>query len=335
MCEYKRIQHTIQTNNLNNDIVSIIVPVYNVDEYINTCISSILQQTYEKIELILVNDGSTDMSGILCKNWSDKDKRIRYIQQENLGVSAARNMGLGIARGVYVMFVDADDSLDRYAVSKYVNVIKESYAEMLISEYSSNGKEEPVFYINNNTIITSNQAMERVLSPKGFWGAVWSKMFLMGIIKENNILFNTDIKYCEDVLFVYEYLKNVSHIVYLPQRLYKYTYREDSTMRSRVSSIYDKRLDIGKVFEMIVNDKSMDKNVLRIAKSRLVYQDCKIIPDFKEFEGGNTVISTLKKRIRRYMIFFLASDVYSVGDRIKSLIKYFFPSLVYNLKIRQ
>ena len=95
-----------------NSLISIIVPVYNVEKYLNECIDSIIAQTYSNIEIILVNDGSTDASGKICDEYAEKDGRIKVIHQVNAGLSAARNAGMAVATGEYLYFVDSDDYVD-------------------------------------------------------------------------------------------------------------------------------------------------------------------------------------------------------------------------------
>ena len=117
---------------LNNPMVSIIVPVYNVEKYLGKCINSLLQQTYSNIQIILINDGSTDSSGNICNKYSDFDKRIFVLHKQNEGVSAARNAGIDISIGEYLLFVDSDDWLEANTV-----------AELIEKKYGY-----PVFFLN-------------------------------------------------------------------------------------------------------------------------------------------------------------------------------------------
>ena len=99
-------------------IVSVVVPVYNVENYLSNCLESIMKQTMKDIEIILVNDGSTDGSGEICKKYADKDNRIKYVEQRNQGVSVARNIGMDVAIGGYILFVDSDDELNAEMIEK-------------------------------------------------------------------------------------------------------------------------------------------------------------------------------------------------------------------------
>lgn len=102
---------------MDNDLISIIIPVYNVKPYLNRCILSIVHQTYNNLEIILIDDGSTDGSGEICKQWEKRDKRIRCIHQENAGISAARNTGINVAHGDFWGFVDSDDYVEDEVVN--------------------------------------------------------------------------------------------------------------------------------------------------------------------------------------------------------------------------
>ena len=109
---------------MENPLISIVVPVYNCEQYISECIDSILGQTYTNIQLILVDDGSTDNSLAICENYLDRDRRVLLISQENLGVSMARNAGLDAAEGAYIGFVDSDDFIDRKMYEKLFSLIR-------------------------------------------------------------------------------------------------------------------------------------------------------------------------------------------------------------------
>ena len=115
--------------------VSIVIPVYNVEKYLARCIQSVINQTYENIEIILVDDGSMDSSGKLCDTYKMKDNRIKVIHQRNLGVSAARNVGLDLAEGDSITFIDADDYVAENYIETLVNLMKKEKAEISILSY--------------------------------------------------------------------------------------------------------------------------------------------------------------------------------------------------------
>ena len=112
-------------------LISIIVPVYNVEKYIDKCISSILQQTYPRIELLLIDDGSPDKSGIICDMYAQKDNRVRVFHKPNAGVSAARNTGINNAKGEFITFVDSDDWLEPDCIRRSLNIINKNELDLL------------------------------------------------------------------------------------------------------------------------------------------------------------------------------------------------------------
>lgn len=205
--------------------VSVIVPIYNSEKYISECIESILNQTYENFELILIDDGSKDSSGDICKKYEYQDKRVRYIYKENGGVSSARNYGISCAKGDYIVFVDSDD------------IVKSEILEILLKnncDFSMCGYE---LYddISNTVSIQFScpqlcgsmhelfQNIRDYLSPPYLLGPCF-KLFRKSIVTENGVIFPPELSYGEDAIFVLEYLaycKTVSISSYIG-----YSYRK-------------------------------------------------------------------------------------------------------------
>ncbi len=210
--------------------VSIIVPVYNVERYIRKCIDSILEQTYRDFELLLVDDGSTDNSGVICDEYAFNDNRIRVIHKINGGVSDARNAGIEAALGEYVVFCDSDD----YVSSKYLNdlicanaIKNDSLVVSDIFEFNDN--------INTYIYESSDENSYKIISLDNMneqdfsllflqyklWGP-YCKLFSAEIIKSQNIKFDTNLKTAEDFCFNMQYLKYVNDIVFLETKSYYY-----------------------------------------------------------------------------------------------------------------
>lgn len=180
--------------------VSVIVPVYNVEQYLRRCLDSILCQTFSDFELIVVDDGSSDSSGQICDEYAEKDKRIIVIHQSNAGVSAARNKALCCAKGEWVIFIDADD----YISSDYIMRAKACNSDLVIMGYDDGtmvqnpkvGKynlacdDNIIFLFNNFNMLT-----------------VWAKIYQMSIIKDHSIFFNESLAFGEDTLFNNTYIK--------------------------------------------------------------------------------------------------------------------------------
>lgn len=195
---------------MNNPLISIIVPVYNVERYLRPCLDSILSQTYINWEAILVDDGSKDNSGKICDEYAASDSRFVVVHKQNEGVSIARNTGIDKSRSWYLTFVDADDKFGK----DYIEVLMNSREHpLVVSGYQKFGTQYGKFGPEKKQLVN----MERNLSdlwktPKSYWWFVWGKLFDIHIIRKNNIRFRTGMIYLEDFCFVLDYLCYVDHI---------------------------------------------------------------------------------------------------------------------------
>lgn len=215
--------------------VSIIIPAYNVEKYIERTLKSCVEQSYEDVEIIVVNDGSTDNTEEIINRF--KDSRVRKLYQINKGVSAARNFGLETATGDFCIFVDGDDWLEKDAVGKLVDTYKREKS-FVISTYKD-------AYLENGSVRIDDSLT--VLGPEGRiewcgYGRSYKtylnlksscyKLYDIQIIRENGIVFNPAIQNGEDGLFVCQYLQHVESLYYLPEQLWVILNRENSATRS-------------------------------------------------------------------------------------------------------
>lgn len=181
--------------------ISVIIPAYNVSLYIKKCIDSIIKQTYKNIEIIVVNDGSTDNTGKILDELSFSDKRIKVIHQKNSGVSSARNAGLNIATGDFVTFVDGDDYLANDFVDYMIEIEKQTRADLCLSINSYTKKEEKQ---NKNLYIkklSSEEGTILLISPEVIVGC-WNKIYRKSLVDQYNIKFNNDLFYGEGLNFI-------------------------------------------------------------------------------------------------------------------------------------
>ena len=159
-------------------MISVIVPVYNVEKYFEECMESLLGQTYDDFEIIVINDGSTDGSGILCDKWAEKDRRVRVFHQENKGLSIVRNKGLELARGEYIAWVDSDDYVDKFYLEKMMNAYKSTEADMVMCSFYTDTdgdvehKGKKLFRAEE---MDRNTFLER-LYTYGMYSVVWNKI---------------------------------------------------------------------------------------------------------------------------------------------------------------
>lgn len=216
-------------------LISIIIPVYNVEKYLRKCVESVIGQTLKEIEIILVDDGSSDNSGSICEEYAKNDSRIKVIHKENGGVSSARNVGLDNAIGKYIMFVDADDSLEYNAADIFLSYKISTNADLVICGYYRD--DEKVYFkgrrIKSLSKITAAEAVAGKF--KYVMGFLWNKLFSKEIIDEAQIRFDETIAICEDSLFCQNYVANCNKIVCLNEILYHHSLNEDSTMHRKFS----------------------------------------------------------------------------------------------------
>lgn len=231
-------------------LVSIIIPVYNVEEYIEKCLDSILTQTYKNLQIILIDDGTKDNSGKICDDYARGDARIEVIHKPNGGVSSARNMGLEVVKGEYLCFADPDDYVEPQWIEKLVMQIQKSelgicgYYEVVDGKKTSGTS-------GNLILLEQEKALELLLKENSYRGYLWNKIFRADLVKINNLHFQSEISVWEDVLFVFTYMNLCQKISYDPTPYYDYIYRETSASHGSVA--------IEKAYSAIVAKESMLK----------------------------------------------------------------------------
>ncbi len=219
--------------------VSVIVPIYNVERYLSVCIDSILDQTYKNIEIILVDDGSTDRSGIICDEYLKKDKRIKVIHNVNGGVSDARNCGIAHSLGEYIAFIDSDDYVDKRYIENLMVGISDYNADAAISDFirvtdnKNSTKDSLVKYKE-----MSNTECLKYCYCGGFSGinvTPWGKIFKRSVYINNNINYPKG-KIHEDMYTTYKLMYYSLKIVYADCKSYYYRMRDDSIMHENFSA---------------------------------------------------------------------------------------------------
>lgn len=212
------------------DLISVIVPVYNVENYLDKCIESIVQQTYSNLEIILVNDGSSDSSGKICDEWGKKDSRIIVIHQENRGGGAARNVGLDCAKGEYVAFVDSDDYISLKMLEclycKFcdgIDIVECSYC--ITNGDQAKFDDECGEY--SSKLYSMKEAMSENIKDNIFRQLIWNKMYRKKII--GNIRFPIG-KKIDDEFWTYQIIGNTNKLIRIDRSLYAYRQQEESVM---------------------------------------------------------------------------------------------------------
>lgn len=217
--------------------VSIIVPVYGVERYIGKCIESILDQSFNDLELILVDDGSLDDSGNICDGYAQKDCRVKVIHSPNRGVSHARNLGIESAKGRFISFIDGDDWVDPDYLTlmlKWANDYNTVVYGNVINDYSDGSQSNIVFDYMDGDIVDLNQDKAGLVKYKILEnGFPVGKLFVRNVIIENNLKFDESLSYHEDHLFVLDYLSHAKRIALSSFPAYHYEHRSGHSSLSK------------------------------------------------------------------------------------------------------
>lgn len=258
----------IKGDRMQKKIISVIVPVYNVEKFLPRCIESIINQTYGNIEIIIINDGSTDDCPKICDEYRSKEPRIVVIHQSNSGLSSARNSGINIAKGEFLCFIDSDDYMDEMMLEKLYDSIHSNKADIAICNYNNvdeNGEIlEVVRTIEKESLITGEKACE-IMNLN--YSVAWAKMYRTRLF--------TDIRYPtgklhEDEYVAHRLLIKADNIALSPEPLYNYTQRATSIMNQKINI---KRLDGTQAFMERIEFYNNTKRYKNITKTFIALMD--------------------------------------------------------------
>lgn len=245
-------------------LVSIIVPIYNAEKFLERCLNSIMAQTLEDFELILVNDGSSDSSGDICDRFAHQDTRVKVHHQANDGVSAARNFGISMATGKYIAMVDADDFINKDMYLRMVKVAEYNQTDLVmcgITEVTSCESHERKYDLPTEHVMLREEIVNRIISSdfgnQNIINSPCDKLYKRSILTENNLLFPTR-KRGEDWFFNIKYLQLVESVVYIDEPLYYYCRHDDSTMYQYLPNQYDLWLENRAVRNELIKEYSLN-----------------------------------------------------------------------------
>jgi len=231
-----------------NGLISIIVPIYNAEKYLSECIESILSQTHKNIQLILINDGSTDNSLNICNHYKNIDNRILVLDKSNEGVSATRNLGIKLAEGDYIGFVDSDDYVEENMYEVLLNQIENDKSQVCaMTSYTINSFEKYKSIYKNN-MVSGNEALKHLLLLR-FTTSLCACLYSKDIIK--NCYLNDEIHFFEDFELNSRILSILSTVSICDQRLYNYRSNASSINRQEIN---DKRITCLKIYEIFIKN---------------------------------------------------------------------------------
>ena len=284
--------------------VSVIVPVYNVEKYLEKCLESIIKQTYENLEIIIVDDGSTDNSLHICRKWDKRDPRITIIHKENEGLGFARNTGLQHASGDYILFIDSDDFISNNMVEKLYDNLKNAEADTVYCGLNRYFSDEHIIQYPpkcGKQIYLQDEVIDKVLlemigtipnekEDMNMEVSVWHSLYSMDIIRKYNVLFPSErVFMSEDISFHIDYLRYAKKVSFITDCLYFYRLNENSLSKKYDANRFDRSK---KMYLQIINKLSEfiepEKYLLR-AERRLLGGARGRILDIVQFEKNNQI----------------------------------------------
>ena len=282
------------------ELISIIVPIYNTDCYLRQCLGSIINQSYKNFEVLLINDGSVDDSAMICKEFAEKDSRIRYFEKENGGVSSARNLGLKNVKGNYITFVDSDDWVEENYLEVLYNALKENEVDISISAHNYFNMDDNLYYLPSyseeqlHTLDIGKVSRDEFLelfpelsSLNHDFNCAVSKLFKADVVK--NLLFDESVNYGEDLDFFFKLYLKVSSVYYVNQPTYIYRQHQSSASNNCLEShaiseirIYEKILK--KITELhIPNNRYIEKFKMILYFRLSQFPDSQVLKSYESF----------------------------------------------------
>ncbi len=282
----------------NEPLVSVIIPIFNVEKYLRRCVNSIIKQTYKTLEIILVNDGSTDNSGKICESYKSSDSRVHVIHKENGGLADARNQGMDIARGDYILFVDSDDWIKKDCIQVLVFYAIRKNADVVISKYKNVSSKDVVAQDKKHrtSVLALSQitALSCLLYQKKFTTSACGKLYKASVMKKERFPIG---KLFEDVVTIFNVIESSERIILIDDVLYYYFERNDSITKS---SFDIRKMDYvdacTALYEYVcIHYPQLEKAAL----SRLVWAEIYVIVHMDDFTKYNNIYKNVWKHIKQ------------------------------------
>lgn len=312
-------------------LVTIVVPVYKVEPYINECINSIVNQTYKNLEIILVDDGSPDSCPEICDGWALRDHRIKVIHKENGGLSSARNAGLKICSGEYIMFTDSDDFIDKEMVEELLNLAETKQAEVSACSikkfYNGSSHNFRNYFEKEITEYSGLQAINAMLREE-IDCAAWNKLYKVDAIKGFEFPHG---RYNEDVIFLFYSWQKISKVVYTKKSFYNYRV----TANSLTHSFSERR------FDYMNNAKEIktfiDSNIPSLKDTGRIYLNICASNTLMDLWYASSIIrfsdyfKMCRSIVRKNLLEILLSKTYNAKTKIKSFVMSIIPLFVFRI----
>lgn len=277
---------------MSDPLVSILLPVYCVEPYLETCLNSIINQTYKNLQIVLIDDGSLDNSYKICQSFVEKDDRIEIYHQENMGVASTRNHLLEKAKGEYLLFVDSDDWLELDMIEYLIKEIQSNSSDIIVCEFIFNNTINENKQLNKLKAWNQEQFISLFLRHKEINGSLCNKLIKTQLVK--GLKFDPQISYGEDALFFWQILQRTNNVVVTDRKLYHYRMNDNSISHQEYGW---KKMSGHKVWQQIAEETA------------------KLWPKYKDVATANYAISDM------WQIYYAALSNYKMDENIKEFQK--------------
>ena len=316
-------------------MLTLVVPVYNMVQYLPRCMEVLLRQTCSTFEILLIDDGSTDGSGAMCDSYAaEHPGRVRVIHKPNGGLSSARNAGIEAAKGAFIVFPDPDDWVEPEYVDKFLELQQHYDADLVCTGYyiDTDNSSIPAKQDNPPFILSGQEAQRGLILPPEMGGFSWNKLYRLDLIRKHGLWFQDDVGITEDLDFAYRYLAFCQTVCFAPvARTYHYYQREGAATRSCFSK---RKLDSLRTYEKIIADcqKTM-QDLAQAAKDEICTTAVNLLWMYQN-SGVEDPASKrlLLRQIREHLLAYLRGKRYGSGRKVQAVLAAFCPGLYARLK---
>ena len=315
-------------------LISIIVPIYKTEKYLDRCLESIVNQTYKNLEIILIDDDSPDNCPQMCDEWAQKDMRIKVLHKSNDGLANARNSGIDIATGDYVIFADSDDYLEADMVEFLLNLSVKYDADVsrcgFYFNYEENGEEKTESSDTNIKLFDYSERIIELTTSGYMGGVVWNKLYKSSVIKSH--YFSKEDGCSEDILYNYRVYKDINKTVFCDIPKYHYVIRENSITNNTFG--YN-AFDIIRAKQIILDGESNNEKILPYVIKGYLISAFVVLSGCIQNNAFPAEKDKLIKSILSYKKEILTSNLYSKQDKLKTLMLSISPNLYSKFLVRR
>ena len=315
--------------------VSVVVPVYNMEVYLPRCMNTLLTQTTNDMEIILIDDGSKDNSGVMCDEYAiQHPDLVRAVHKENGGLSSARNAGIDVAQGEYVIFPDPDDWVEPDYVEKLLQIYDKYSPDLACIGHFVDYESGECVKANKSAVfqILGRDASHKALMSSPYIGGfAWNKLYKLSIIREHCLRFLDDVGTTEDMDFAYRYLKYCDKVCFDPEsRMYHYFQRGDSATLCGFSM---GNFNSIRTYQKIIEDRPDNKELMSVAKQQICNTAINLICAYKKEKIDNKqVYKDLRKYLRSNLKEYLKGNEFGVGRKLQGVMALILPSVYAKIK---